>query len=284
MTIKVKLDGRDYEFGSEAHVTKLEEVQNNLRLDAKAAVEKLQLETKRADKAEGERDAARDVLTQFRTDAADAEAKNKEDEAASSEFTKERKRHRRKMERIALRFFGDDSQADDQNGGANNSATANPNAVGADQDADDKNAPGAKNGAPKQMKRDFPPGAKAPPFRKEDGGTGKGGPPAAMKDQENTDALEMRIDSMSDREVMLFCLGRHNEHFDGRGKSDDYLAARFDSMVETLQVERGITGVVNAARRGVQNLDAGDDDDVVTKARAKRDAEASTAWMKKTVA
>lgn len=270
MTIKVKIEGREYEQGSEAHLAKLEDIQNNLRLDAKDALEKLQAETKRADKAEAERDVAQEALTKFRADAAEADQKAADDAAAAEEFTKERRRHRRKMERIALRYFGDDSQADDKTGGTE-----------PDGDEEQGAAP-AKPGAPKQMsKRDFPPGKKAPPFGKEDGGAGPGGPPAAMKDQEKADAFEERIDSMSDREVMVFCLQKHNPNFDANGKSDDYLTARFDSMVETLQAERGITGVVKAARLGAQNLDAIDADDVVSKARAKRDQEARDAWLKK---
>jgi hypothetical protein len=285
MTIKVKIEGRDYDFGSEAHVAKLEDIQNNLRLDAKAAVEKLQAETRRADKAEGQLDELKASVEKIRTDAAEQVSAAQNDAAASDEMTRERRRHRRKMERIALRYFGDDTQADDKTGGA---APTEPDGDENTQPSQGQ-GPTAASGKPnpfakKQMsKRDFPPGAKAPPFRKEDGGAGPGGPPAAM--QENQDAFEERIDSMSDREVMVFCLKKNNENFDDAGKSDDYLAARFDSMVETLQSERGITGVVNAARRGAQNLDANyDADDVVSKARAKRDADMRDAWKPKQTA
>ncbi len=279
MTVKVRIDGRDFDFGSEAHIAKLDEVVKNARLDAKDAIEKLSTETKRADIAEGERDSLKATVAKITLDAAEAADKDAADKPAFDEMQKERRRHRRKMERIALRFFGDTSEGDDKNAPAPAAAAGTPvagNAAGAD-----KNAPAVPPGTPgqKQQKRDFPPGAKAPPFTSKDGGAGKGGPPSG--DEEKTDALEERIDAMSDRDLLVFCISKHVENFDATGKSDDYLQARFDGIVETVRAGRGIAGVVAAARLGVQNLDAQEDDEV-SKARRARDKVAAEAWKPKT--
>lgn len=261
MTVKVRVDGRDFDFGSEAHVEKLNEVIKNTRLDAKEATDKLAAESKRADIAEGERDSLKAAQEKLTLDTAEATAKADADKPAYEEMQKERRRHRRKMERIALRFFGDDSEGDDKTAAPVTGNVAGP----------DKNAPATPPGTPgKQQKRDFPPGAKAPPFGSKDGG----------KDEEKTDsleALEERIDSMSDRDLLVFCIGKRVENFDATGKSDDYLQARFDGIVEVERAGRGIQGVVEAVRRGVQNLDAVEDDEV-SKARRKRDQIALDAW------
>ncbi|MDB4995194.1 MAG: hypothetical protein JWM74_2626 [Myxococcaceae bacterium] len=228
--MKIRFNGKEYEAGSTEHMDAVEATTKStveqVKLDAKAHLDSVLAEHKtalalvvaRADKAEGERDSAKEALDKFNADA--KKAKEDEDKNAdkNAQAAKQKKRMRRQLERAALRFFTDEEEGDDEK-----------------MDAAD--------GADKVSK------------------------------------IEERIDSMSDRELMLHCLKKHNAKFDATDRSDDYIAARFDSMVETLKVDRGIAGVVKAARAGVQNLDAGDDDEV-TAARKKRDEEARDAWKK----
>lgn len=246
----IRIDGKEYEVGSEAHIAKLEEQIAKANLDAKEAI-------KAKDVAEAERDTAKAALVKANLDAKksleDLEAaKAEEDEAA-----KTKKRQRRKLERIALRFFEAAKEAEEM-------------------EKEEK----------KRAKREFPPGAKAPPFTSEDGGDKTEKKRAKREwdedDEECMDALEMKIDSMSDRELMLAVIDQHVENFDAKNKSDDYITARFDSLVETLtkaqKNERGIAGVVRAAREGVHHLDSADGDDVISQARKKRDEAAKEAW------
>ncbi len=283
MTVKIKLDGRDYDYGSEAHVAKIEEnasaTIHNLKLDAKTLAEQLAAAVKRADTAEGERDNAKAALDKINTDAAEAA---KEDET-KVETEKTRKRFRRKLERAVLRFFGDDSEGDDDKATSGDDATKCAK-CGAAMAAGDTKCAKCGAAAAVEKKREFAPGAKAPPFKAKDGG-GKDDEEdddSSKKPWEKTDALEERIDSMSDRDLMLFALTKTNENFDATGKSDDYVAARFDGMIESLKTDRGIAGVVKAARAGVHHLDSIDAEDEVSKARRARDKQAATAWLPST--
>lgn len=246
----IRIDGKEYEIGSEAHIAKLEEQIAKANLDAKEAI-------KAKDVAEAERDTLKAALTKANLDAKksleDLEAaKAEEDEAA-----KVKKRQRRKLERIALRFFEAAKEAEAM-------------------EKEEK----------KRSKREFPPGAKAPPFTSEDGGDKEEKSKRSKRewdeeDEECMDALESKIDSMSDRELMLAVIGQHVENFDAKDKSDDYVTARFDSLVEQVtkaqKNERGIAGVVRAAREGVHHLDS-NEEDMITQARRKRDEAAREAW------
>lgn len=246
----IRIDGKEYEVGSEAHIAKFEEQIAKANLDAKEAI-------KAKDVAEAERDTLKAALTKANLDAKksleDLEAaKAEEDEAA-----KVKKRQRRKLERIALRFF----------------ETA-------------KETEAMEKEEKKRSKREFPPGAKAPPFTSEDGGDKEEKSKRSKRewdeeDEECMDALESKIDSMSDRELMLAVIGQHVENFDAKDKSDDYVTARFDSLVEQVtkaqKNERGIAGVVRAAREGVHHLDS-NEEDMIAKARRKRDEAAQEAW------
>lgn len=269
MTMKIKLDGREFVYGSEEHIAKIEDLSkstiHNLKLDARTLAEQLAFATKRADVAEAKADEAKAALDKFNADA--FEAKSAEDKKAGENeaFQKQSKRMRRALERMALRFFSDESSGDDKN-----EAGTEPDG---DEGGDHAVKPGSQevNPADKKQKRAFPPGAKAPPFTAKDGGAGKGGPPSGGDDEEKTDALEERIDSMSDRELRLFCITKQNPTFDATNKSDDYVAARFDSMVEGMKNDRGINGVVRAVRQNALHLDSTDAEDLVTKARRERD-------------
>jgi HK97 family phage prohead protease len=102
----VRIDGKDYTFGSEEHIAKLE-------ADAKLKVDDLQ---KRLDAAEGARDAAQKELEQVRTDAKekvkDADKEKEERKAAVANAVKSRVRLFQRF----LRFFGneEDDEEDDE--------------------------------------------------------------------------------------------------------------------------------------------------------------------------
>lgn len=219
MTIKIRLDGKEYEVGSQSHLDAIEHGHTaniaklkseadarlaQVKLDAKTEVDALKV---KLDTLEGERDGLAAKIEKFNADAkaskeADDKKKKEDDEAFNF-----KKKARRKLERMALRFFADED--------------------------------------------------------------------------EDEDKLDAKLDSMSDRDLMLHCIGKSVKNFDAKsveGKSDDYVAARFDSIVEKTDDEKSIGGVVRAAAKASARLDADDDSDAVTKARAKRDAQAAGLW------
>lgn len=196
----IRLDGRDYEVGSDAHLQKLEEMHKaevtQVRTDAKTELDKT-LEQhksavadfqKRLDKADGERDAAK-----AEADTARADAKRTREAADEEKVTMKREEAKRiakriRLLRLAMRFFG-----------------------------------------------------------------------------EKEDPDEEKMDGMADREIMLAAIKKSSPRMDAKeleGKSDDYVEARFDAACASLKSDRGVDGVVRAAREHAQvlaNLDASDD-------------------------
>lgn len=122
----IRLDGRDYEVGSDAHHQKLEEIakreqeaavkkaQGEMQVKLDAAASDASSQKSRADKAEGERDAAVTALEQFKADASKAEAKAKEATAAKAKEEATYKKNRRRLERLALRFFMEDDEDEEK--------------------------------------------------------------------------------------------------------------------------------------------------------------------------
>lgn len=110
----IVIDGREYEVGSAAHIAKLGEM-SKARFDAyDAQIAEL---TKAKDKAEAERDAAKDQLTQVNTDAKEKSAKQLEKEMEEEKLSKARKAFRRHIERSVSMFkkaFGADPDEDEE--------------------------------------------------------------------------------------------------------------------------------------------------------------------------
>ncbi len=254
----IRLDGKDFEKGSDEHIAKiydLHKVETD-RLDSTIADVKTKLlaETQRADKAEGERDGLKSQVEQLRTDAAEEKTKAEKLAEEKAKAEKGYVRARRKLERATLRYFGGpDDEEDEDEEKAKKSKKGFP--PGKDESEEEK----AKKG-----KRGFPPGKEGD------------------EEEEKTDALDDdRLDSMSDRELMLFGIRKVDPKFNDQGKSDDYVRARFDSAIEHVKSNRSIHGVVNGVHRArtedVTRSDA-DDEKAMAEARRKRDEAARDAW------
>ncbi len=232
MTVKVRLDGRDYELGTQEHLDAVDRIHKveveKIRLDAKAEVDKALVQitdlTKRADTAEGRADAAEGALTKERAAAEEAKAKRaieaKEKEKAERNFI----RARRRLERATVRYFGGD---------------------------DEEDTDGEKD------------------TEKDSGGKAKS--KRAMADE--------KMDAMSDRELQIHCLQKHDPSLTFEGKSDDYVAARFDACIDNLKAARGVNGVVNRVEAlKLDAVGAGSEEDAMAKARKARDERAANVW------
>ena len=92
--------------------------------------------------------------------------------------------------------------------------------------------------------------------------------------------MDAKFDSLFDKEerdLMLDAIGKVNANFDATEKSDDYVRARYDAVLENVKKSRGVHGAV-AALKNLQNLDAQEQEDPIAKAKAKRDENARNAW------
>lgn len=107
-------------------------------------------------------------------------------------------------------------------------------------------------------------------------------------DADEIDAMESRLDSMDDRELMIFCIKKVEPKFDGKDaegndRSLDYITARFDAAVESRKAQKTISGVVGGLdgfRRldASENFDASDADRKTAETRKKRDEAMANAW------
>lgn len=254
---KVRLDGREVVENSKEHVDVLSQLHKveveALRTDAKDKTTKLAEVTARVDALEGERDGLKATLEKITTDAAEAKSKAEEMAKEKEKAEKGYVRARRKLERATLRYFG-----------------------GPDDEEDDKKA--------KKGKRAFP------PAKDGEEETDEKKKARAMEDDceddENMDATDEteddRLDSMSDRDLMLHGIRKVDPKFKDENRSDDYIRARFDAACEHVRKTRSVDGVVRtieeAKRTGKDNYDADDEDKKIAAARAARDKAANEAW------
>lgn len=216
----IRLDGKDYEFGSQAHIDKLEsmakEAEDRIKLDHKSAIDKLVSEhnaaleaaKKETDKLQGRLDGVTSEFETFKADSAKTLKKAEEEKAEREKSVSARILRRVKLMRMALRFFDDDKEMDEE-----------------------------------------------------------------------------KMDGMSDREIMEAVIRKRSPNFDMKDRTDDYVESRFDSIMESAREDRGVNGVVNAARHHAANLPGGTSmgrfdakDSPVVKARADREAAYRDAW------
>lgn len=218
----IRIDGKDFEYGSEPHIAKIEEIhaktveaalaKSAAEFKAKfdAVVGDVDVQKKRADKAEGERDTALQTVEQYKADASKAETKAAEEAAKRTEASARDKRARRALERAFVRFMmsGED------------------------------------------------------------------------EDEEKMDALEKKLDTATDRELMLEVIKKSDSRFDGKGpdgkdRTDDYVQSRFDSVIEQIsrktRSDGGVNGVVRRAEEIRPHLDSVLSND---SAKAQREHEA----------
>ncbi len=106
------------------------------------------------------------------------------------------------------------------------------------------------------------------------------------------DEDEKKLDAMTDREIQVACITKAQPKFDakdadGKDRSDDYIAARFDAVMETAKKADGkrVGDVVVAATEGLNRLDAVDGDATqlvaaVEAARIANHNEGQTAWQR----
>lgn len=184
----IKLDGKDYEQGSEAHINKLEQ----MAADAGAAAKK-QLDTLQA-----KLDASEEALKKAKLDAAEAEKKSGEDKKAAEETFAKRMQSKFRLWQRAMRLFGKDDEDDSEE---------------------------------------------------------------ASDDDKKMDALDAKIAeivAMSDRDLMVKAIKSRRPKFDATDRTDDYVAARFDSLLEEVQADESIHGVVRHAEEERTRLDASD--------------------------
>jgi hypothetical protein len=251
---KIRLDGKEVVEHSKEHTDILLGQLDKFRTDATSVTTKLLAETQRADKAEGERDGLKTQLDTFNTDA----KKAKEDEVAEAEKKAEKEKTertaRRRLERFVARYFGGAEDEEEE-----------------DEEEDEEKSKG------KARTRAFAPGDKAPPFKPKDEEEKKKGKRAFRTDSKDL-LTDERLDSMSDRDVMLFCITKVDPSFNGKDangkdRSIDYVQARFDSAVEHVKSSRGVDGIVRTIETDKRlHLDANDDlDRSMAEARAKRD-------------
>lgn len=236
MSVRVKLDGIDYEYGSEAHVNaEIAKAKTEAEKSAKARLDSLEADkasvqakldevTKAKDALQAKLDATQATLDQERLDKKSDEEKALKKAKEDAEAKAKKARARRRMERFFSRYFSgedDDSKDDDDGDG--------------DGDGDGKDG--------KQKKR-----------------------------SKKYDAVDEKLDAMSDRDLMVHCIKKVDPRFDATDRSDDYLEARFDAAVERVRETRSVDGVVRAAQLGLTKLDASEENNhEVAKARAKRD-------------
>jgi hypothetical protein len=206
--IKIRLDGKEYEAGSQAHLDKLED----MRAASEAKVADL---AKKLDETTAKLDAATTKLSKKEKDEeeykARSEKEKKEKDEEGEKKMAERVRTRVRLFRSVMRLFGKDED----------------------------------------------------------------------KDKDEDDKEEEKMDAMSDRELMVHALIKDTPEFKAEGRSDDYITARFDSLVEQRPGTSGSDRVVNAAedaKREVSRMDADGNDDVVQKARQKNHDAMHGAW------
>lgn len=100
------------------------------------------------------------------------------------------------------------------------------------------------------------------------------------KDGGKKKKMDANYDSLfekSDRDLMMDAIAKVNSNFDATDKSDDYVRARYDAVLETVKTHRGVNGVVNVIEN-LKKLDARGEEDPIASAKAKRDAQARDAW------
>jgi len=97
------------------------------------------------------------------------------------------------------------------------------------------------------------------------------------------DGTEKKLDACTEREVMVRVIRKAIPDFDSEGRSDDYLSARFDGILEDYAAQRRVDGVAAAAAAGRAHLDAREEDggagDIVDKARKDNLARSRGAWQ-----
>lgn len=225
----IRLDGKDYEVGSEAHLDKLESMHKEALAREVSAVQtkldaadrsltdvqaKLVTAEKARDEAQGRLDAADKELTKARAAVEEKdktfEEKLKEKIADERAALRKQARARGRFERAFRFMFGEDEE----------------------EDADEE----------KQKK----------------------------------------LDAMTDRDLMIAVIRKDAADFtgndaDGKPRSDDYISARFDSVLENVKKSKGIDGVTRTVIRETERLDANVGDGVAA-ARKKRDELAKNAW------
>lgn len=192
----IRIDGKDIEYGSEAHISHIEaaHLKDLERLDA------LQ---KRCDAAEAESDAKTKELEEIEEKSKRAKGEEEEEKKLFEEKARASFKRRLKLVRKTLRLLDMDEE-----------------------------------------------------------------------DEEKMDAL----DDKSDRDLMLDVIRADAgwKDFDDKGKSDDYVAALFDSVSKKFQRADGVDSVVQTAEK-IKRSDAVEDD-VVSKARKARDERNRNAW------
>lgn len=100
----IKLDGKDYEFGSEAHLEKLDSMQ-------KEELSKLQ---KRIDALEGEKDGAKEEARKLREEMADDKKEQESERKKGSDEDGDKIRQRVRLYRTALRLIDTGSEDEDE--------------------------------------------------------------------------------------------------------------------------------------------------------------------------
>lgn len=110
----IHLDGKDYNFGSDEHIAKLDAI--NTAALAKAG-EELAAAVKRADETQGRLDAAEAAAKKAKEKAEEDDAERKRSAKAAEGSTKERLRARFKRFQKQFRAFFDDEEDDDKEGG-----------------------------------------------------------------------------------------------------------------------------------------------------------------------
>lgn len=87
-----------------------------------------------------------------------------------------------------------------------------------------------------------------------------------------------KIDDMSDVDVKVAVIKSKSENFDAEGKSDDYIQARFDSILEMpAPTGKGSAKLDNAVGGATSGENSGTD---AEKARKKYDEDSRNAWQK----
>ena len=122
MTVKIRLDGRDYEVGSAEHLDKIETTHkaevSQLRTDAKTELDKAVAEVaKRADAAEGRADTAEKALEEERADAKKSKTKGEEDYAAKEKGLRAHFARKLRLVRSFVRWFSSDDDGDEDGKG-----------------------------------------------------------------------------------------------------------------------------------------------------------------------
>jgi len=102
----------------------------------------------------------------------------------------------------------------------------------------------------------------------------------------DSESLE-KIDSMDDKEIKIAVIQSKYDGFDAEGKSDDYLAARFDSIVESTEGDdnngddnKGNKKLDNALGRVDQNRADSDKVKSLEEIRQDNMRESENAWQK----